>query len=406
MTLWDNFRKKLTAIIDLPIEAVQNQQPRLAPSGISPSAHYVYPVKQQQQTPPKGKMLREAAATYSHGFEKIYALETVDPRTIRVLGSSQDKAIETKPVHHDVTDLCEFDFGPSYRRWITPCFLLEPIQVLGLSSQAEKILSQQGWVLIQDLLSITRDSLVHLRGFGQGHIDELFHKLAAYVNGRNTRYSTTIHWDAWLRSICTVLSNKEAKILAESFGLGEAIAIPAYLSGEIRRMKEQEKKSIVQNALKTLRESSVCETVRSRWQEILHAFVVPWVKLRNGVVHREELMERLQCVSGDSSYGLKFLEALLGKKAIFDETFSRVEEDLFVLENGCYDRVLEKAFSYYYKPSLHYRMDELSIWIMRELAKEWMTCSLEDIVKVLSYSASFALFKGEDGVVKVRMAFC
>ncbi len=393
MTLWDNFRRKLTAIIDMPIEAVQGQHPRLAPSGVTPSAHYSYPIKPPQQAP-KSRLLREAAGSYSHGLEKIYALETVDPRTIRVMGNPSTSEEQKTKVNHQPGEFSfELDFGTGFRDWITPCFLQEPIQVLGLSSQAEKNLLQQGWKTFKDLLSVDRTSLVHLKGFGQGHIDELNQKISAYIGSRSRHYSRTIQWDAWLRSLLSHLPIKEAKIVAESFSFDHAVAVPPHLSAEIRRMKPAERSAIYQRALKAMQEGPAQQEARVRWNEILNAFIYPWAGLRDGIVSDEEIFERVLCCSEGSIEGVKFLKTLLGENDFFGDRLVEVESGLYALYPQHYQSILEAASSYYYKATVYYSVEELTSLVYRQLVKNWTDCSMEEIRKVLLNSGNFRTFR-------------
>jgi hypothetical protein len=108
--------------------------------------------------------------SYSHGFEKIYALETVDVATVRLLDRGQKTAPQSILPEKDSLQLSQvdLDFGFLWRNWITPCFLSEPLQVLELSKQAESVLVAQGYCVLKDLLVGVEGTLSAVKGLGQG----------------------------------------------------------------------------------------------------------------------------------------------------------------------------------------------------------------------------------------------
>ncbi|MFA6915264.1 MAG: hypothetical protein WC222_02620 [Parachlamydiales bacterium] len=416
MTFWDQFKKQLTAIIDLPIEAAQGgavrRQAYVSPSGtVTPasSTTFTYPTAAHKTVINKVKGAREPSTgrtAYSHGLEKIYSLESVDPKSIRVMGSGAEKAQVPSKTLCPLTELeaqVEFDFGPAYRHWITPCFLLEPLHVLGLSSQTEKLLLGLNKQTVDDLISVDLSSLVHIKGFGQGHIDELETKLRKYIAGRPCHKSRSVDWPAWLRSMTSQLSIKEAKVFLDHFGLGTSIAVPAHIAMELRRASKEEKNTLFNQSLEALRNSKLGD-VKARWSYILQALVIPWMYYREGFASVEDLMERLECISNEPEHVgkvLKLLSELTGDTSAFANDLVQVEENLFAVnpEKGIFiARLLELCRSYFYSSECAYKCNELSSWLTRELAKEWVECSQEGIAKLLSYTSTLSSYRTTSGL--------
>lgn len=400
MTFWDQLKKQFTAIIDLPIEAAQGAvrgHTYVSPSGaLASTNNYTYSQAKSNQTIARAKSVKEAPVgrtVYSHGLEKIYSLETVDPKSIRVMDTAKDEAkIHARHVGQWDEPQSEFDFGPSFRTWITPCFLFEPLQILGLSSQTEKLLLNQKCKTVKDLVHLDIPGLVHVKGFGQGHIDELTGKLEKYIAGRNCRQSKQIEWSVWLRSIVAPLQLKEAKIFLESYGLGDVLTVPAHITMEIRRINAEEKRFLLERVIETLK-SAISQEVLERWNQILQALVVPWMYLKGGVASAEELLERLECVSIESEYASKALQiisVLMKEESPFSLGLAQIEKDLFAVDevkSGEVQKILALVRTYYYTPKNYYERGELTSWIIRELTKKWIDCSDEQVSKLLSYTS-------------------
>lgn len=414
MTFWDQVKKQLTAIIDLPIEAAQGaavrKQAYVTPSGsVASTGTFTYPKLSQNPQISKTRVVREPTVgrtAYSHGLEKIYTLETVDPKSIRVMGTGDTAKQSNAPIYQKMESepQSELDFGPVYRQWITPCFLLEPIHVLGLSTQTEKLFRGIDKNCVGDLINFDFAALVHVKGFGQGHIDEVQSKLRKYVGERHCQKSTQIDWPAWLRSMTSQLSLKEAKVFLDQFALGTSISVPAHIAMELRRISKEERKMLYKQALEVLRKTKLND-VNKRWSEILQAFVLPWMYLREGVASTGDLIERLECVSTEPEYVdkvLKLLCEITGYESSFANDLVPVEENLYAVNAvnaGLVIRVLDLTKTYFYTAESCYQDTELSFWLARELAKDWVDCTQERISKLLSYTSMLTSYRSSRGLV-------
>ncbi len=78
-------------------------------------------------------------SSYSHGFESIYAFENIDPKTIRVMKPTAPIATDTTPlkIEEALPEQLLFTF---MKRSISPFFLKESLEVLKLSTHAERFL--------------------------------------------------------------------------------------------------------------------------------------------------------------------------------------------------------------------------------------------------------------------------
>jgi hypothetical protein len=104
-------------------------------------------------------------SSYSHGLEAIYALETVNVRSIRRLQAPPAQPPPLRaPCVLPMAPQLEFDFGASFRAWLEPFLLDEPIQVLGLSRHAEKCLLEQRKERLRDLIGCNLRQLIFVKG--------------------------------------------------------------------------------------------------------------------------------------------------------------------------------------------------------------------------------------------------
>jgi hypothetical protein len=120
--------------------------------------------------------------TYSHGLESIYKIETIDVKSIRKLSDSKPK-VPTILLEEGEDHQLSFDFGPSFRSWISPITLLEPLQVLGLPKPIEKMLNEKEFRSVGDLQSGRLKEV----GLGQGHVEDIQLSLGRYLAGKTSQ---------------------------------------------------------------------------------------------------------------------------------------------------------------------------------------------------------------------------
>ena len=89
-------------------------------------------------------------SAYTHGLENIYALEFVDPNSIRPF-QIEKKAVQTiskqkRLRKYKESPQLELDLGLGFRRWMTPFFLDEPVDNLQLTKSEKKF-----WIITRYL---------------------------------------------------------------------------------------------------------------------------------------------------------------------------------------------------------------------------------------------------------------
>lgn len=392
MKLLDTLKKQLDALLPPPLAA--------APVPAAPQATAAV---SRRTTSRVSKRPLAHPQAYSHGLEKIYTLETIDVATVKVLKKSS-KSATASPSPASTPLFCqgEFDFGPPWRQWIPPCFLEEPLQVLELSKQATTALIAHGLSSIGSLLAETPETLMTIRSLGQGHIDEVIDKLKHHINGRSTLHTTTIEWGAWLRSLLASVPPRAAKVLLDSYQLEDVLTISRSMHAEVRRLSREERERQLLIANEAL--DSQRDMILERLGTIVMALVIPWMRKRGNIATSYELSERLEQLSAD----LHLMEGcwrLLSHVLKSEETawqwhLCRVAPGVYTIDGATaaeYREVVAVATSYFYRPGLSYPLDDIVVWVARELGRQWRGPPLSQIAKILRYAPEWRVRRGASG---------
>ena len=355
--------------------------------------------------------------SYSHGFEKIYALENVDISSVRKIDLSSlirpETSIDVRNEDDDGEPLdpqLQFNFGPPAQQ-LEPFVMRESIKVLGLSKRVETFLISQHKHLLKDLLMEDRSTLAEIKGLGLGHLDELQHKLQDYLKGFSVDKVTRIDFISWLRSLVADIDPKRAYMALEGFNLGDLVTLSTIETAEVRRFSPQKRQELSQETLQQFRVESKLRQVHEDMQKICENFVGPWMEKRLGVATEAELTERLLSMSLAPVQALPILLWL--KHVFFDDQFplqlflNRVEDVLYacnVTTQKAVNEVVAKAKTYFYKADNHYALPMLTSWIAREFACDWEGFTEGFIEKSLRLSPQFRVRKGDSGelIVKLR----
>lgn len=143
--------------------------------------------RQDQYSTPLDDFERTRQNAYSHGLEKIYALENVDIRSIRKIGTSTAPAKpqpkkNSRNYSHSRFEQLELPFDFPFKKTMDLLVYREPLQVIGFSKRIESWLLGLGKRVVGDLLESDRQSIIRLKGIGQGHLDEINEKLQSYLD--------------------------------------------------------------------------------------------------------------------------------------------------------------------------------------------------------------------------------
>jgi hypothetical protein len=353
---------------------------------------------------------------YSHGLEFIYALENVDPRSIRRLSVQNKKntvSLSTqrpRPCLSKSPQL-ELDLGRDFREWIHPLILSEPIQVLELTRYAERVLMIHYKKTLANVLHCDFNELMLSKKIGQGHVQEIRDKLHTYLAGKELSKTTRIDFTSFLRCLTGTMARKTVYVFLQNYDLEELLTLLPSEGMEIRRLQEIKRQEWIQAAFEELQMPERCLFVKEKMSEIAAAVLKPWMRSRLGFATAAELLERLECLSGQFNAVVKslrlFSDLYFNKTFPFAANLYEVCPGVFSIDlwhKEIFHRITTKASSYFYKSSTYYPLDELVRWINRELAKEWEGFPEGYVEKVLSVSSNFHLRKAGNGKVEILLA--
>ncbi len=354
--------------------------------------------------------------SYSHGLEDIYALETIDIKTVRPLAgvnTALDVQEAPAPYHEEQIQQQqpELDLGPFWRGSAPSFILLEPIQVLNLHQPVEKTLRGHGIHLLQDLLHATKESLLGIRGLGQGHIDEVLFRFKSYTERRVLHNAVCVDFCALLRAIVGFFEKKKIVLLLQELGLEEEYSLTPLEAAELKRLTKDKRLEWKKQALEHLQVEVKQQQFANCLDHIVRVFVLPWIHMRGGIAAQTEVEERLIAVSFEPLKTEKILKFF--SNIYYHDLFPlstilcEADEGVFCLNSDTYDayrKVNELAESYYYQKGLSYPLEYLCNCILRELGKSWINYTQEFVRKAILFSPRFRLAKTPDGVLSVRLS--
>lgn len=347
---------------------------------------------------------------YSHGLEAIYALETVDLKTVRKLvsKSSEQKNMDSKPLFEssrapEEHSQLEIEFGERFGEWIEPLFLDEPLSVLRLSLQAQASLRAAGVVRLGDLIAFDLNDAVLHKGLGQGHLQEIQSKLHEYRAGRSVEKSDWIDCSSLILSVTDGIPQKKLSFLLKEFDLVELV-IPQreFLRQEISF--SQDNMGFPNGAQK--------ELCLKKLEKIAKVFLLPWIESKGGLCNEEELIERLENLSVQPRLlrpTLLFLAKYFTAGAFpFTSFLYTGAAGLFshtpaVVAN--YLAVVRCAQSYFPSKKERYTLASLKAFIEKEFAKKWIYHDPLFINESLHRSSIFSIFRGPKGILQVCLTY-
>ncbi|MCE5317617.1 MAG: hypothetical protein LLG04_09725 [Parachlamydia sp.] len=343
-------------------------------------------------------------ASYSHGLESIYAIETVDLRSVRRF-SRRDEKVQSIPKVLSLAPAAhpqfQFDFGPGFTDWMEPFLLEEPVQVLGLSRHAEKLLLDQKRLKLRDLSQM-------VAAIGQGHRDEINQKLAEYIHGKERERSYQIDFGSWMRSLCPCEQRKQCHLLLESFGLEELLPLSSGENTEVRRLPPEHRLQWCREGLAFLKSAEIKGSILKTLRRITAAFVRPWICGRKGLATEDEVMERLEKRSLDARHVEPFLRLLREVGSPLTACLSEVDQGVYAADDwqaDAFRQIVACAFSYFRGKGQAFLLSHLVSLVEREKALFWQGYSDGFVEKTLRLSSQFRVRKGETGRLAINLAF-
>ncbi|KIC76493.1 hypothetical protein DB41_FX00020 [Neochlamydia sp. TUME1] len=348
--------------------------------------------------------------SYSHGLENIYALENVDINSIRRIGTLSPTAPpplkNKKELFTGEED--ELDLGEEFRGWIPSFIPKVPIQVLELSKYIEKALLENGKKTIGDLTKASIDDFVFLRGIGQGHLEEINRKLNSYLESRSLGKCKKVDFLAWLQSLVATQERKKAYALLEPYNLTELFVLSPSEKVELRQLSLEKKQEWIQEVVNKMATPLQKQRVLEDMQLIFNVFFKPWIRRRGGIATRHELIERMQRISANKAMGISVVNFLqthfFDSKDCLSLFLQEIEEEIYACDHHSiqeYGEIISKALSYFYKPSIYYRLTELITWVEKELAKAWIGYHEGYVEKIIRLSPTFDIVRGASGQLEV-----
>lgn len=339
---------------------------------------------------------------YTHGLEKIYALETIDASTVRPMNRSSVE--EKKPSLSFVSHCTQekdppltLDLTDRYRGWIYPLVWSEPIEVLQLCSQAKKAAIEAGATSLFDIKDWRQNPP---SGLGAGHVDEILHRLQEHLK------QTPVMWESFdpFSLIRIALAKKPILLsyaLLTPYGLQDLFPLSRAQQMELRRQEEKEYR-----AEPTITEKERMEKV---CRELIAVFCLSWMEQRGGIASTTELMECLEITCFRSKYlypCIQMIEDHFLQKPFFSVCCQQVQKDLWAADEiFCrkYCFIEELALSYFYQKDVVYSQKELIDWIIQEGCSNWQKLDPLQLERVLELSPFFLLYRAQDGSQQVQL---
>lgn len=330
---------------------------------------------------------------YSHGLEQIYKLENVDIRSVRKIEPRQESVKKAAIIEQYDED---FDLGEGHRLWLSPSVFEEPIEVLELHRQPEKLLKEQGIVNLKHLYEADLTQFIYSKGMGQGHIDEISSKLNNYLSGKAIRRQYHIDFSSWLISILAPLTRKESYLLLEEYRVGHSIVLTPMDLMDVKKMGKESRSAVIKEAKeKVLLEK---HKIIKRFREIESAFIKPWVLGRLGIASRDEVEERLKRKSQEIDLKKwQFITTLVPEIEIPELYYAtpQIEADFLILEKA--------IRSFIWNDRAVYPLPDLHRLVSEKLSHSFRSLESIKLLKFLETSPAFSLVN-ENGNILVSIA--
>lgn len=269
---------------------------------------------------------------YTHGLEKIYSLETVDIKTVRLVKTIPKK--KARKLNFDpIPQQLDFD------TWNTNHPLFAPIEVLSLSSSLVLLLEEKHLEKIVDVIenlnSLPETERLQIKTAIDRHLEKI-----PFLPGYR------IHLRSWL------------KLKEEKPGQPITFGKELYLEG----LKKCNK-----------------------------LFITPWALARGGLVRRYEINNYMRNLTQDPSCE-RILEELHKQFGMWEHILIPLEQDLFcttAFVQKKFHFIMQIVKSYFYRPELRYPLDQLISYLVRE------TLFLpEEIEKILRLTSRYEIACG------------
>lgn len=331
---------------------------------------------------------------YSHGLEKIYAFENINPKSVKTVVAKEKKVSEAhlEPTFCPPIQLT-LDLGALYQEALPSFRLQEPISSLGLSAFAAKVLQTK------DIH--TCDQACHFlvngshKGLGQSHIEEIEAKTTSFLGKNPFLLQKTVDWQSLVRISCQALEATKRYCLLARYGLEEHSSATSVEIQEVSRLSHEQVTKLINQAQEQLQEQLQTQQssfIESALHSIADAYIKPWLKYRHGFAPATEIYERLFQISHTPKLFWQTLEFL----RLFGEPIKLifVQEGIYASDEATlydYTAVEECAKSYFYTQHTSYPLSTLIRLVTTTLALQGEGLPDGFIEKVLMHSTNFMI---------------
>jgi|GEM_PF-2985480 len=298
--------------------------------------------------------LKQSEGFAGHQLEKLYALEKVDPRTIRTyvpqnVAKNKVKEVSNLEPHREI--------GGGY-----PILgLFDVLDRLKLPPTLQYQLKKEEFRSISDVLVAEESGHSKILALPHAHLEILRTALKPWKDLARCGRVTKIDFKGYFRGLSISVDPICFLVLLDEVGLLNYMEATPYEKIQIERLGEKEKRELSAAALENI---SFKEEVETLFQGLLFG----WIEERGGITTKKELIERLEQESIDPGAAAGFLHLLEKKKrAPWQEFEGIIYFDRSLRKRLNEIRSLLKEF--YYRPKMSYDLFQLEELIQRELLR-------------------------------------
>ncbi len=334
---------------------------------------------------------------YTHGFETIYRVETIDLRTVRTLSKEGQKVKDEIHASEEIPleEQLELDLGHLYRKW-TPSFVdLEPVQVVQFNRQLEKWLLENGFATIGSLQLADFSTEPFMRKLGQGHRDEIAYKLKEYLKGKALKRTQEIDFVSLMKVLFGRMERKKVFAALKPFQLESWLALAPTEIAEVKRMSDEVGSAFSQEVL----ESYDKRLLAQLFEKIASTWLAQWIIQRGGVAAEEELNEVLVMRAREPLVAKRFLQFI---PFPFGSYLPFADGLYFATKSGVdsYRQILQVLLSFFPKSSYAYPIQEIISYAAHDLCTLGERVDITFIQKILLSSKYFCCTN--EGLIQLK----
>lgn len=402
MVLLSKLKKQINQFVTPEIEVIPDAEINFYPRQNDEKNSIV----QNSTTVDKKNVTINHENVYSHGLESIYAIETIDLKTIKPLNIINESAPSTKKKYtHPLLDP-EFPFGSEFNQTISSFILNESVQALDLSKPCLQILTDFNLFYIRDVTKIDFNDLEIHSNFKKIS-SEIQPKLDAYLKEKQIYECVTIDFEAWIKSL---ISENHIKhyFLLKHYDLTHLISVTPIMSVEIKRTKENDYLKYINDSKEELKTIDRQGLNNLNKEIITKSFLKPWIHGRHGIVKEYELLDYLEQLA-ENTHNFHSCIRLLSdiyeeNNFIFKNNLITIYPELYCINESVYKnyKKIEGILkSYFPKSKETYLMNELIVFVIKELLIHWDSVEEEFVRKVIKTSPFFKINRNKNFEIEV-----